>query len=49
MKSQENAAVAADGSALDWAVGRIRFENLFLLEFQHVSVGSWQPVLCYMP
>ncbi|GJE92914.1 hypothetical protein PsYK624_090730 [Phanerochaete sordida] len=31
----------------DWAVTRIPFEKLILLELRHVSDGSWQPVLCY--
>ncbi|GJE92898.1 hypothetical protein PsYK624_090560 [Phanerochaete sordida] len=30
-----------------WAVTRIPFEKLILLELRHVSDGSWQPVLCY--
>ena len=46
---QENTAVPADGSGPGWEVTNIRFENLYLLEFKHVSVGSWQPVLFYMP
>ncbi|KAI0092314.1 hypothetical protein BDY19DRAFT_991030 [Irpex rosettiformis] len=31
----------------DWAVERIPFQSLKLLELRQVSTGSWQPVLVY--
>jgi lipase chaperone LimK len=30
-----------------WALERIDFDRLYLTELQHVSQGSWQPVLYY--
>ena len=46
---QEFAVAPSDGSASDWGVSNINFDKLYLLEFRHVSVGSWQPVLFYLP
>lgn len=28
-------------------LGRVAFEDLFLLELRHVSKGCWQPVLAF--
>ncbi|KAF7794581.1 hypothetical protein EIP86_005716 [Pleurotus ostreatoroseus] len=46
---QEHRTVEPDGTARGWEVVNIPFDRLFLLELQHVSVGSWQPVFYYMP
>ncbi|KAI0764077.1 hypothetical protein BC629DRAFT_1725724 [Irpex lacteus] len=33
----------------DWALRTVDFDRLFITELQHVSQGSWQPVLYYVP
>jgi hypothetical protein len=30
-----------------WGLEKIDFDRLYLTELQHVSQGSWQPVLYY--
>ena len=40
-----------DPGHADWSVatGGITLDQLHLLELRHVSLGSWQPVLCLTP
>ncbi|KAJ3553627.1 hypothetical protein NM688_g3507 [Phlebia brevispora] len=46
---EDNVNAGTDGSAPGWVLRNIRYDNLYLLEFRHVSVGSWQAVFYYRP